>query len=144
MNNEKYLHQIKTVSEDKNMEPTLYDEMGGAVFFEKLVAEFYEGIKTDPVLRPMYPEEDLAGAIRRLAMFLSQYWGGPTTYSDERGHPRLRMRHNSFPINSDARDRWLTHMSNALSKMELEPHLRDQLWTYLVTAAHSLVNLPDN
>lgn len=126
------------------MEPTLYEEMGGAPFFEKLVAGFYEGIKTDPVLKPMYPEEDLAGAIDRLTMFLSQYWGGPTDYSEQRGHPRLRMRHNSFPINGDARDRWLTHMSNSLAKLEIEPHLRDQLWTYLVTAAHSLVNLPDN
>lgn len=126
------------------MEPTLYEEMGGASFFEKLVAGFYEGIKTDPVLKPMYPEEDLAGAIDRLTMFLSQYWGGPTDYSEQRGHPRLRMRHNAFPINGDARDRWLTHMSNSLAKLEIEPHLRDQLWTYLVTAAHSLVNLPDN
>jgi hemoglobin len=126
------------------MEPTLYEEMGGAPFFEKLVAGFYEGIKTDPVLKPMYPEEDLAGAIDRLTMFLSQYWGGPTDYSEQRGHPRLRMRHNAFPINGDARDRWLTHMSNSLAKLEIEPHLRDQLWTYLVTAAHSLVNLPDN
>jgi hemoglobin len=126
------------------MEPTLYEEMGGAPFFEKLVAGFYEGIKTDPVLKPMYPEEDLAGAIDRLTMFLSQYWGGPTDYSEQRGHPRLRMRHNAFTINGDARDRWLTHMSNSLAKLEIEPHLRDQLWTYLVTAAHSLVNLPDN
>lgn len=126
------------------MDLTLYEEMGGAPFFEKLVAGFYEGIKTDPVLKPMYPEEDLAGAIDRLTMFLSQYWGGPTDYSEQRGHPRLRMRHNAFPINGDARDRWLTHMSNSLAKLEIEPHLRDQLWTYLVTAAHSLVNLPDN
>lgn len=125
------------------MEPTLYEEMGGTPFFEKLVKGFYEGIKTDPVLKPMYPEEDLAGAITRLTMFLVQYWGGPTDYSDQRGHPRLRMRHNVFPINSDARDRWLTHMSNSLAKLDLEPHVRDQLWTYLVTAAHSLVNQPD-
>ena len=126
------------------MEPTLYEEMGGAPFFEKLVIDFYEGVKTDPILKPMYPEEDLAGAISRLTMFLSQYWGGPTDYSEQRGHPRLRMRHNVFPINGDARDRWLTHMSNSLAKLEIEPHLKDQLWTYLVTAAHSLVNLPDN
>lgn len=118
--------------------------MGGASFFTQLVTGFYDGIKSDPVLKPMYPEDDLDGAIHRLTMFLSQYWGGPTDYSAERGHPRLRMRHNVFPINSDARDRWLTHMSNSLAKLELEPHLRDQLWTYLVTAAHSLVNLPDN
>jgi hemoglobin len=125
------------------MDETLYNEMGGAPFFEQLVSGFYEGIKNDPVLRPMYPDDDFEGATRRLAMFLSQYWGGPTTYSDERGHPRLRMRHNAFPINSDARDRWLGHMSDSLAKLEIEPHLRDQLWTYLVTAAHSLVNLPE-
>lgn len=142
MADEKYLHQIEPT--DQKPEPTLYDQMGGAPFFENLVAKFYDGIKTDPVLRPMYPEEDLAGAIRRLTLFLSQYWGGPTTYSAERGHPRLRMRHNVFPINGDARDRWLTHMSAALAQMQLEQHLRDQLWTYLVTAAHSMVNLPDN
>jgi hemoglobin len=92
----------------------------------------------------MYPAEDIDGAIHRLTMFLTQYWGGPTTYSEERGHPRLRMRHNEFPINSEARDRWLGLMSDSLSKLELAPHLRDQLWTYLVTAAHSLVNQPDN
>jgi hemoglobin len=126
------------------MDETLYEQMGGAPFFTQLVTGFYDGIKSDPVLKPMYPEDDLDGAIHRLTMFLSQYWGGPTDYSAERGHPRLRMRHNVFPIDSDARDRWLTHMSNSLAKLELEPHLRDQLWTYLVTAAHSLVNLPDN
>lgn len=126
------------------MEPTLYEQMGGATFFENLVAGFYEGVKTDPVLKPMYPENDLAGASKRLEMFLSQYWGGPTTYSQERGHPRLRMRHNVFPIDANARDHWLSNMSASLAKLELEDHLRDQLWTYLVTAAHSLVNLPDN
>ena len=125
------------------MEPTLYEQMGGAPFFEKLVLGFYDGIKTDPVLRPMYPDDDFAGATKRLTMFLSQYWGGPTDYSAERGHPRLRMRHNVFPIDGDARDRWLTHMSNSLATLELEPQLKDQLWTYLVTAAHSLVNQPE-
>ena len=142
MSDDKYLHQVET-SESK-LEPTLYEQMGGAQFFEKLVAGFYEGIKTDPVLRPMYPEVDLDGAIDRLAKFLSQYWGGPTNYSDERGHPRLRMRHNVFPIDGNARDRWLGHMSASLAELEIEPHLKDQLWTYLVTAAHSLVNQPDN
>ena len=142
MSEDKYLYQVETT--ESKLEPTLYEQMGGAQFFEKLVAGFYEGIKTDPVLRPMYPEVDLDGAIDRLAKFLSQYWGGPTTYSDERGHPRLRMRHNVFPIDGDARDRWLGHMSASLAKLEIEPHLKDQLWTYLVTAAHSLVNQPDN
>jgi hemoglobin len=126
------------------MDESLYEEMGGAPFFKQLVTGFYAGIVNDPVLSPMYPAEDIDGAIHRLTMFLTQYWGGPTTYSEERGHPRLRMRHNEFPINSEARDRWLGLMSDSLSKLELAPHLRDQLWTYLVTAAHSLVNHPDN
>jgi len=126
------------------MDETLYAQMGGTPFFEKLVTGFYAGIKSDPVLNPMYPEDDIDGAIHRLTMFLVQYWGGPTDYSTERGHPRLRMRHHAFPINSDARDRWLGHMADSLAKLELDPQLHDQLWTYLVTAAHSLVNLPDN
>lgn len=143
MANDDLTYELKTPSEKENMEPTLYEEMGGADFFEKLVAGFYAGIKSDPVLRPMYPEEDLDGAIRRLALFLSQYFGGPSTYSEERGHPRLRMRHMDFAIDLDARDRWLGHMSDSLNHLELEPHLRDQLWTYLVTAAHMLVNQPE-
>lgn len=142
MAEEKFFHEIEPM--DKEVEPSLYEQMGGAKFFEELVSRFYDGIKADPVLRPMYPKEDLDGAIRRLTLFLSQYWGGPTTYSAERGHPRLRMRHNVFPIDGDARDRWLMHMSAALAQMQLAQHLRDQLWTYLVTAAHSMVNLPDN
>ena len=101
--------------------------MGGAEFFEALVHHFYEGVAADPVLRAMYPEEDLAPAERRLRLFLTQYWGGPTTYSDERGHPRLRMRHNPYVIDDDARDRWLDAMRAALdltmAEQELDPSL---------------------
>lgn len=124
------------------MEQTFFDEIGGQEFFNQLVDGFYIGIEHDPVLRPMYPEGDMSDAKRHLALFLGQYWGGPSTYGDERGHPRLRMRHMPFVVDADARDRWLTHMSTSLNQLDVPEHLRDQLWTYLVTAAHSLVNTP--
>lgn len=142
MTDDKLVYELQN-NETENVEPTPYEEMGGAEFFQKLVEGFYEGIKTDPVIGPMYPQDDFEGATHRLAMFLSQYFGGPTTYSEERGHPRLRMRHFDFAIDNEARDRWLGHMADSLNKLELEPHLRDQLWTYLVTAAHMLVNQPE-
>ena len=85
----------------------LYEQIGGTETFDRLVRTFYDGVQTDPVLWPMYPHQDLEGAIHRLSTFLQQYWGGPTTYSDERGHPRLRQRHVAFKVNPDARDRWL-------------------------------------
>ena len=122
------------------MEQTFYDAVGGQEFFTKLVDGFYEGIETDEVLRPMYVAEDLTESKRHLMLFLQQYWGGPTTYQEERGHPRLRMRHFPFAVDADARDRWLKHMKAALDKIEIESHLKDQLWTYLVSAAHSLIN----
>ncbi len=120
-------------------EKSFYDAVGGSEFFSTLVAGFYEGITQDEVLRPMYPE-DLTDAKRHLQLFLEQYWGGPNTYQRERGHPRLRMRHMPFAVNADARDRWIMHMRNSLSDIDLAPELKDQLWTYLVTAAHSLMN----
>ena len=122
------------------MEQTFFDAVGGQEFFVKLVDGFYEGIEADEVLRPMYVDQDLTEAKRHLMLFLQQYWGGPNTYQEERGHPRLRMRHYPFAVNDDARDRWLQHMQASLSKMEMDQALRDQLWTYLVSAAHSLVN----
>ena len=125
-------------------EPTPFDRMGGAEFFDALVHHFYEGLAGDPVLRPMYPEGDLQPAERRLRLFLTQYWGGPTTYSDERGHPRLRMRHNPYVIDDDARDRWLDHMRAALdltmAEQELDPSWEQELWRYLVGAAIAMVN----
>ena len=126
-------------------ETSLYEQMGGAATFEPLVEAFYRGVAADPVLRPMYPDADLAPAKRRLLMFLSQYWGGPRTYSDERGHPRLRMRHAPFPVDLAARDRWLGHMRAALATIpdeQLSAPLREQLWGYLEMAAHSMVNTP--
>jgi hemoglobin len=119
-------------------------EVGGRPTFEKLVRAFYAGIATDPVLRPMYPEEDLEGAIQRLTGFLEQYWGGPGTYSEQRGHPRLRMRHAAFRINPAARDRWLLHMRAALDSLELAPLQDAMFWDYLDRAAFAMVNTFDD
>jgi len=94
---------------------TLFDRVGGTEFFQRLAAAFYASVRTDPVLLALYPQpDDLDGAAQRLALFLMQYWGGPTTYSNERGHPRLRMRHAAYPIDEAMRDRWLSHMNAAL------------------------------
>jgi hemoglobin len=119
---------------------TFYEAVGGAPTFRKLVARFYEGVAEDPFLRPMYPEEDLGPAEDRLRMFLEQYWGGPTTYSEQRGHPRLRMRHFPFKVDPQARDAWLAHMRVAVDELELPPLYEAELWDYLVRAAHSMVN----
>lgn len=125
---------------DREEPVTFYEAVGGAPTFRKLVARFYEGVATDPLLRPMYPEEDLEPAEERLRMFLEQYWGGPTTYSDQRGHPRLRMRHFPFKVDPAARDAWLVHMRVAVDELELPPLYAAELWDYLVRAAHSMVN----
>src|SRR4051812_23059794 len=112
-------------------------------FFERVVGHFYEAVATDPVLRPVYPDADLAGAERRLTLFLAQYWGGPRTYDEERGHPRLRMRHAPFAIGPRERDAWLTRMRASMDELDLPPDLDAQLWAYLEMAAHSLVNQLD-
>jgi hemoglobin len=117
-----------------------YDAVGGHETFARLVHLFYQGVAGDPELRAMYPEEDLGPAEERLRLFLEQYWGGPTTYSDQRGHPRLRMRHAPFKVNPAARDRWLLHMKAAVDELDLAPMHRDALWDYLERAAHSMVN----
>ncbi len=119
---------------------TFYEQVGGHETFVRLVDAFYDGVAADPVLRAMYPEEDLAPAKVRLTLFLEQYWGGPTTYSQQRGHPRLRMRHAPFRVNPDARDRWLTHMRAAVESLRLAPMLESVLWDYLERAAWSMVN----
>jgi len=121
---------------------TLYDAVGGEPFFRALVDRFYEGVAMDPLLRPLYPEQDLTGARERLALFLSQYWGGPTTYSDTRGHPRLRMRHAGWVIGERERDAWIGHMRAALSAVDHPPEVHDAVWGHLESAAHSLVNAP--
>ena len=115
-------------------------EVGGRATFEKLVRAFYDGVQTDEVLWPMYPQDDLEGAIQRLTGFLEQYWGGPGTYSEERGHPRLRIRHNPFKVNPEARDRWLLHMRAAVETLGLAPLHENMLWDYLERAAHAMVN----
>jgi len=119
---------------------TFYEEIGGHDTFVRLVGIFYRGVAEDEVLKPMYPEEDLGPAQVRLTMFLEQYWGGPTTYSEQRGHPRLRMRHASFHVNPDARDRWLAHMRVAVDEIGLSPLHEATLWDYLQRAAHAMVN----
>jgi len=119
--------------------PSLYDRVGGAPFFVELVDRFYDGVAVDPLLRPMYPD-DLGDSRRHLALFLMQYWGGPTTYSEERGHPRLRRRHAPHVVDVAARDAWLTHMHAALAAMALDDEDRDALTGYLETTANQLRN----
>jgi hemoglobin len=125
--------------------PSLFSRVGGMAFFERLVDEFYEGVRTDEVLLPLYPEQsDLSGARRRLTLFLAQYWGGPHTYLDERGHPRLRMRHLPFRIGPLERDRWLVHMAAAVEATCTPEQVADgidrELLDYFVPAAEHLRN----
>jgi hemoglobin len=117
-----------------------YTDVGGAPVFEKLVARFYQEVADDEVLRPLYPEEDLGPAEVRLRMFLEQYWGGPRTYSDQRGHPRLRMRHSPFKVGPIEHDAWLRCMRIAVDEADLDEAHRAQLWDYLQMAAASMVN----
>ena len=122
---------------------SFYEEMGGEAFFTDLVSQFYAQVAVDPILRPMYPETDLKAAALRLQWFLEQYWGGPTTYQENRGHPRLRMRHAEFHINLAAHDAWLKAMRTAVDGVEMKPELKAQLWSYLEMAAAAMVNQPD-
>ncbi|MDQ1136852.1 hemoglobin [Microbacterium sp. SORGH_AS 1204] len=119
---------------------SFYDQVGGMDTFRRLVDTFYRGVASDEVLKPMYPEEDLGPAAERLTLFLAQYWGGPTTYGETRGHPRLRMRHMPFHVDPDARDRWLRHMRVAVDELALPPAFEAPLWDYLERAAHAMVN----
>ena len=122
---------------------SFYDRVGGAPTFEKLVRVFYEGVADDEVLRPLYPEQDLGPAADRLRMFLEQYWGGPGTYSEQRGHPRLRMRHAPYRVDPLARDQWLLHMRTAVDAIALDPDDDAELWNYLLMAANAMVNTLD-
>jgi hemoglobin len=119
---------------------TFYDEVGGHDTFVRLVRTFYAGVRTDPVLAPLYPQDDWDGAETRLRGFLEQYWGGPRTYSEERGHPRLRMRHAPFAIGPAERDAWLRHMRGAVDSLDLSPEHDATLWGYLEMAALSMQN----
>ncbi|MEO5974044.1 MAG: globin [Ilumatobacteraceae bacterium] len=122
---------------------SLFETVGGEAFFERLVDRFYEGVSGDDVLLRLYPEpNDLAGARKRLTLFLMQYWGGPTTYSDERGHPRLRQRHFPFAIGERERDHWLIHMCKAIDEVSPNEDIRTQLTEYVTNAATHLVNQP--
>lgn len=120
----------------------MYDRAGGAPFFERLTRAFYEGVATDPVLRPLYPDEDLEPARQRLCGFLIQYWGGPSDYSAERGHPRLRMRHAPFVIGSPERDAWLRHMTAAVRQSGLSALDETQMLTYFSASADAMRNAP--
>ncbi|MGE5828708.1 MAG: globin [Micromonosporaceae bacterium] len=124
-------------------EPTFYEAVGGEATFRRLVDAFYAGVATDPLLRPLYPEADLSGAAERLRLFLEQYWGGPTTYSQQRGHPRLRQRHAPFAIGPAERDAWLRHMRRAVDELELPADQAATLWDYLARAALFMVNTFD-
>jgi hemoglobin len=123
-------------------EQTFYDAIGGLPTIAKIVGRFYECVASDEVLRPMYPAEDLAdgSAQERLTLFLAQYWGGPTTYSERRGHPRLRMRHAPFAVTPTARDHWLRHFRTGLDEAGLTPAHHQAFWDYVVHAAQFMIN----
>lgn len=129
-----------TTPAESSAAETFYQAVGGAETFRRLVHRFYQEVRADQGLRALYPEDDLGPAEQRLRMFLEQYWGGPHTYSDQRGHPRLRMRHAPFAIGPDQRDAWLRCMRVAVDDAGLRPELRAQLWQYLEMAAHSMIN----
>jgi hemoglobin len=121
---------------------TLYEAVGGEETFRRLVARFYQGVAGDPVLRAVSPEEDLSAAEERLRLFLIQYWGGPPTYSERRGHPALRMRHARFAIGPAERDAWLRHMTAAIDSLGLPDELATPLHEYVTMAAAALTNRP--
>jgi hemoglobin len=127
---------------------TLFDRVGGMPFFERLVDRLYGDIRHDPVVGPMYAgdaaDPDLAGPRRRLTLFLVQYWGGPTTYLEERGHPRLRARHFPFPIDTAVRDRWLLHMRSAIDASDAGPAERAELHEYMTLAADAMRNIGES
>ncbi|MBM7080291.1 globin [Micromonospora humida] len=123
---------------------TFFDAVGGEPTFRRLVDRFYAGIADDPLLRPMYPEDDLGPATERMTLFLMQYWGGPNTYSAQRGHPRLRMRHAPFRIGAAERDAWLRHMRRAVDDLDLPPELAATLWDYLERSAYFMVNVMED
>jgi hemoglobin len=128
------------MTEQHEPEQTFYEAIGGHDTIKLVVDTFYAGVAGDELLRPMYPEEDLGPASDRFRMFLEQYWGGPTTYSEQRGHPRLRMRHAPFEVTPAARDRWLVHFRAGLDRAALSPGHDAQFWAYVQHAAQFMVN----
>ena len=129
---------------DKSMftRVTVFQAAGGADTFKMLVERFYARVASDPVLRPIYPEDDLSSATERLTLFLIQYWGGPTTYSAQRGHPRLRLRHQPFAIGQAERDAWLVHMTAAVNSLDVTPEVRKALLDYFETTSTAMINRP--
>ncbi|MBK8463218.1 MAG: globin [Nigerium sp.] len=125
------------------MTSSLYDRVGGAETFRRLVDRFYEGVAGDPPLREMYPDEDLGPAADRLRMFLEQYWGGPKTYGETRGHPRLRMRHAPYAVTPRQAERWLHHMMAAVDELGLADAEDAELREYLDRAAWFMLNADD-
>jgi hemoglobin len=123
---------------------SFYERVGGTKTFEQLAKVFYQGVSQDPLLKPMYPEEDFGPAEQRLRMFLEQYWGGPDTYQKERGHPRLRMRHAPYKIGPKAKAAWLANMKRAVDSLDLPPADQAELWDYLERAAHAMLNTFEN
>lgn len=119
---------------------SFFEEIGGVETLRTIVHTFYRGVAEDELLRPMYPEADLGPAEERFLMFLVQYWGGPTTYSEQRGHPRLRMRHAPFAVDAAARDRWLHHFRAGLDAAGLTPEQDERFWAYVTHAAQFMVN----
>lgn len=119
---------------------SVYELAGGEPAFRLLVQRFYARVAMDPILRPVYPEADLSGATERLTLFLIQYWGGPQTYSERRGHPRLRLRHQPFTIGQRERDAWLGHMTAAVESLDLAPAVRRALLDYFETASAAMIN----
>ncbi|GJF34461.1 globin [Kitasatospora sp. NE20-6] len=132
--------RVNEIRQSTLPEETFFDAVGGEDTFRRLVHRFYQGVATDELLRPMYPEGDLGPAEERFALFLMQYWGGPRTYSEQRGHPRLRMRHAPFQVDRAAHDAWLRHMRTALDELALPEDAERQLWDYLTYAAASMIN----
>lgn len=119
---------------------SIYEQAGGEPTFRLLVQRFYAGVAHDPLLRAVYPDEDLSGARERLTLFLIQYWGGPPTYSEQRGHPRLRLRHQPFAIRQQERDAWLGHMKAAVESLDLTPEVRQALLEYFEAASTAMIN----
>ncbi len=125
-------------------EITVFQAVGGEQFFFDLVDRFYDGVESDPILAPMYPADDMSGARERLTLFLIQFWGGPSTYNESRGHPRLRMRHFPFRVTREARDAWLSHMTDALDSMEAPQAAMEMMVDYFVQSAEFMRNVEED
>jgi hemoglobin len=133
---------VGTLASMRMLNRSTFELAGGEPTFRLLVRRFYTAVASDPVLRPVYPDEDLEGPIERLTLFLIQYWGGPDTYSAQRGHPRLRLRHQPFAIGPAERDAWLGHMTAAVESLELAPAVREAMLDYFDTASTAMINRP--